>query len=80
MPVRFLASMTLLAVAMATLGVAKADRLPTDVELKAAYCLKVIQLFTIPFAEQGRSQIMSGAALDQLDASAKAKIDTLENK
>ena len=65
---------------MAALGVAKADRLPTDVELKAAYCLKVIQLFTIPFVEQARSDMMSGASLDQLDASARAKIDTIENE
>jgi len=48
---------------------------PTDVELQAAYCLKVIQLFTIPFAEQARSNMMSAGALDELDASAKARID-----
>lgn len=80
MAARFLAGMALTAVAMAALGVAKADRLPTDVELKAAYCLKVIQLFTIPFVEQARSDMMSGASLDQLDASARAKIDTIENE
>lgn len=49
--------------------------MPTEVELNAAYCLKMIQLFTIPLAEQARSNMMSAAALDQLDDSAKAKID-----
>ena len=60
---------------MAALGAKKAGRLPTDVELNAAYCLKVIQLFSIPFVEQARSNIMSGAEFDQLDAPAKAQID-----
>jgi hypothetical protein len=76
MTVRLLASIALTAVAMAALAVARAERLPTDVELKAAYCLKVIQLFTIPFAEQARSEMKSVAPRDQLSAPANAKIDT----
>src|SRR5262249_57955382 len=77
MAVRFLVSITFMAVAIASFGVAKADRLPTEGELNAAYCLEVIQLFSIPFAEQARSNMMSAGALDQLDTAAKAKIDTV---
>src|SRR5215472_13689857 len=76
MAVRFLVSIVLMAVVIAAFGVAKADRLPTEVELNAAYCLKFIRLFSIPFAEQARSNIMSAGALEQLDTAAKAKIET----
>lgn len=38
MATRFLGSIALTAVVALALGVAKAERLPTDVELKAAYC------------------------------------------
>ena len=76
MATRFLGSIALTAVVALALGVAKAERLPTDVELKAAYCLKVIQRFTIPFAVQARLDMMSARTYDGLDAPSKARIDT----
>lgn len=70
-----LVGVALTVVSIATPRVGNAERSPTEIDLKAAYCLKVTRQATIPLAEQARSHAMSAAVLDQLDEDAKAKID-----
>ena len=72
---RLLNSVALMAAIASVPTGANAERLPTDVELTAAYCLSVVRRFYIPFAEQATLDMTSAGEHDGLDAASKAKID-----